>query len=315
MADMAAPPNRLFDRPAPDRATASADPRLGGDAGAAPDPRPSVRDLFAQARAGQTAAPGARTMPRPPALHFSLTRARLWLVAGGAALAGFLLFLSGFLLGAGTMVSAPPAPETPNQPALATVDPIPPPPVVEAPPPAPALAPAAQANGPAGPPPDPPEVAAVRDVLARDPVPAAAPATPPEAPAPGPAPVGNLAAPLSLIAPSAPERPAAPRELASLPADPAPVAPAPADTDTQAARAPGDWVLQFGAFRSRDNAERLVASLRGRAEGARVETAPGPDGRDLHYVRAGAFADAEAAAREAARLAGNFGLDSYVTRR
>lgn len=315
------------------------DTEAWGDYGAGPDDRISVQELFARTRQGAPVPRSGRVRP-PDSIGFALNRTSFWMLCAGAVVAVFLVFLAGFLLGIGTTVSevaenepAVPSAQAPQQQAPA----LPPPALV------PESVPTSEPPQPSnvdprfadlGPPPARQAIPAIplgngqtgqitgipARPLEEDPLPQAARTTEPPVPATGitaPPQAQTLQVPPATRDAPAPTRPAvsAPQERATLPATPSRVAPASPAPQAAEARAAGAWVLQFGAFRARENAQRLASSLDGRADGARVEQAPGPNGQSLFYVRAGGFADRAAAEAEAARLRTAHGLEAFVTRR
>ena len=300
------------------------DAEAWGDYATGEDERISVQELFARTRQG-TPTPRDGQVGRSHAIGFTLDRSSFWMLCAGAVVAVLLVFLAGFLLGIGTAVKeevevTQVANQHASQPATrSTMDqdaPLPPPNLPPAPsidpriadlgpPPSrtaiPAMPPGTPLNGTRPPPAQSPE--------------APAEAAPPPIPAlqPQPQPLQLPPQTRESAAPSRP--PIAEDRAAGLPQPPAQVAPAQPNQNSVAARAEGAWVLQFGAFRGRENADRLAASLEGKASGIRVEQAPGPNGQSLFYVRAGAFQQRQDADAEAARLKAAHSLNAFVTRR
>ncbi len=72
------------------------------------------------------------------------------------------------------------------------------------------------------------------------------------------------------------------------------------------------YVLQFGAFGSKSNAEKLVAKLKGRVPGMRIDQREVASGKKLYIVSGGAFRDADAAQKMAKRLKTSDRIDSFV---
>jgi DedD protein len=139
---------------------------------------------------------------------------------------------------------------------------------------------------PAGPPPSNPPAQT-------DPVPTE-PQTPPTPP-PGPATTSGR------TAGAGPAQPAAGTSGRGV--TPPPPSPAPAPTPPK----PGGWMVQVGAFRSRENAESLVAQLKRKGHAATiVRNAAVPNAP--HIVRVGPFADRAEADRAAAVLAKEQGV-------
>ncbi len=315
------------------------DTEAWGDYGAGPDDRISVQELFARTRQGAPVPRSGRVRP-PDSIGFALNRSSFWMLCAGAVMAVFLVFLAGFLAGIGTTVSEVAQSGTATV-AATTPAPAPQEPYPALPTPALPSAPAAGEPPPPanidprfadlGPPPARQSVPAVPlgsgkagqitgSPMAEEALPQAAPVTsqpvPPSGISAPPRPQNLQLPPATRDAP-APARPAVspPQERADLPASPTRVAPASPAPQAAEARAAGAWVLQFGAFRARENAQRLATSLEGRANGARVEQATGPNGQALFYVRAGGYSDRAAAEAEAARLRAAHGLEAFVTRR
>lgn len=134
------------------------------------------------------------------------------------------------------------------------------------------------------------------------------------APEPGPAPTAVPAPPtVPRVEPSAPAAP--PVAPAAAVAEQAPPAPAPVvepsppaaaasprPSPEPAAPAAGGFVVQVGTFGQKDNAERLVRTLKGRGFAAQVSpTSRG--GKTLYRVRVGPAGSREAAAGVARELA------------
>jgi cell division septation protein DedD len=75
---------------------------------------------------------------------------------------------------------------------------------------------------------------------------------------------------------------------------------------TPAAAKSGGWMVQVGAFKSRENAESLVAQLKRRGHAAVIIRSTAPNAP--HLVRVGPFADRAAADKAAAALAREQGV-------
>jgi DedD protein len=133
--------------------------------------------------------------------------------------------------------------------------------------------------------------------------PAAAPVEQPAVATPEPTPVAE--------APPA-DTPASSAGAASPPA-PAPPAPAPPAQPEPAAESSsgstGGWVVQVGAFGSRENANSLVAHLKSRGYAAFLASAG-----NSHRVRVGPFPNRAEADRVAGRLEREEGMKPLVTR-
>lgn len=109
--------------------------------------------------------------------------------------------------------------------------------------------------------------------------------------------------------PNLPEIPVPePASVASVPAAAAPEpvaerAPAEAQPKAEAPRSDGLWAVQLGSFSSRDNAERLAASLRDDGYAAFLSKLDAGSG-ELHRVRVGPQENRDAAEKVAGALAG-----------
>jgi DedD protein len=157
--------------------------------------------------------------------------------------------------------------------------------------------------------------------------------TPPAGPQPPSTPASTAAAATGASAAAAaaaktPPPTTATRPPAETPAAPAPepAAPRTSDRGTAASRTPpattstadktparsaaSGWVVQVGAFRSRQNADRQVSRLRAKGYTAFVAAGAG----SLFHVRVGPFSERAAADRTATRLQREEGLKPLVTR-
>jgi cell division septation protein DedD len=120
-------------------------------------------------------------------------------------------------------------------------------------------------------------------------------ATPPlqAAVAPTPAPVGSAIpapAPVAAAAPAPAPKAAAEPSKAERVADPKSATPSAAPSK------PAPFTIQFGAYRSEANAEKLLADLTQRGYAAFILTKPDAHQQRLYLVRFGRFATREAAA-------------------
>ena len=126
----------------------------------------------------------------------------------------------------------------------------------------------------------------------------------PEAPKARPA-QDRLAEPPAAAAPD----PAARAEKAPAPAPERPPGPRSADDRR------GDWAVQVGAFRDRDQAERVRKPLAASGLDAYVIAAAADDGQMRFKVRLGGFKTREDASRMADRLRQERSLTAFVTQR
>jgi len=78
---------------------------------------------------------------------------------------------------------------------------------------------------------------------------------------------------------------------------------------------PGDWAVQVGAFKDRDQAESVRKPLAAAGLDAYLIAATAPDGQTSYKVRLGNFKTREEAARLAARVRQERSLTAFVTPR
>lgn len=125
-------------------------------------------------------------------------------------------------------------------------------------------------------------------------------AEPVPAPTAEPKPVAEPARPAVAAAPAKlAEKPAAPPKKAEPAKPPAPVKPA-ADAKP-APDAPGQWVVQLGAYKEAGNVKLLLAKLKGVGVPAYTEKFESPQGPRTR-VRAGPFASQDAAEKARSRI-------------
>jgi cell division protein FtsN len=78
---------------------------------------------------------------------------------------------------------------------------------------------------------------------------------------------------------------------------------------------PGDWSVQVGAFREREQAENVRRPLAASGFDAYTTAVPADDGQIRYKVRVGSFRTREDAARMAGRLRQERSLSAFVTPR
>jgi cell division protein FtsN len=135
------------------------------------------------------------------------------------------------------------------------------------------------------------------------------------------APLAPLPAPAKAdgAAKSPPAKPAVTAERPPAPAPPPTERPSIATGQPPVARAPepraGDWTVQVGAFKDRNQAESVRKPLAAGGFDPYVIAAPGEDGQLRYKVRVGGYKTREDAARMAERVRRERSLTAFVTQR